>query len=549
MRSLAKYSWMALVVLLHCAAHGQLPPVTFNWDAQPLAGTGFKAPLELPNGDILAVGTAGLSGGGAAVRCHRSLDGGRTWSYLYEIARDETPGADIGDGHIMMLRNGVILYSYRHNNFSGLPPAQQAYRIKVAQSANNGVSWAPHSTVASNTGLEGTLAGLWSSCLIELTSGTLQCYYDDEYTPGAGGFTNNQWLSMKTWDPAASSWSGRVTVSRAHNAGDLSRDGMCTVLEQDGGRLLCALESVQTTGGHGNVVRYVTSNDGGRNWSWQWQERMVIYSPADHRYNATAPWMARLSGGEILCILTTDEDRATPGESSTGILYQDLKFALSYDNGATWTIPKQTLLPTSEAAGQTWRYALNTPAAGWETPAFNDTAWLQGLGGFGTAGTPEAVVRTTWNTGNIWVRQTFSLAEIPPGILQLRMHHDEDAEVYLNGVNATSVTGYTTVYRNENISAASAGAVHTGDNVIAIHCSQSGGGQYIDAGLECVGNIIDNHHPIYFSGFAELKAPARTNTLLLQYIRNGALVTLRGLVERQSGVGEWMRHETVSHNH
>src|SRR6267378_821394 len=91
-------------------------------------------------------------------------------------------------------------------------------------------------------------------------------------------------------------------------------------------------------------------------------------------------------------------------------------------------------------------FLLRTPSASWYATNFNDAAWSSGLGGFGTAGTPGAVVRTTWNTADIWLRRTFNPGALTAqqiSNLVFRVHHDEDAEIYLNGVLAFSASGYT----------------------------------------------------------------------------------------------------------
>jgi hypothetical protein len=63
------------------------------------------------------------------------------------------------------------------------------------------------------------------------------------------------------------------------------------------------------------------------------------------------------------------------------------------------------------------------------------------------------------------------------------MHHDEDADVYLNGVLAATVAGFTTAYEETPIRPEARAALKPGKNLIAIHCTQTTGGQYIDAGI------------------------------------------------------------------
>jgi len=140
-------------------------------------------------------------------------------------------------------------------------------------------------------------------------------------------------------------------------------------------------------------------------------------------------------------------------------------------------------IPTSEQAGHPWRYTLRRPAEGWEKPDFDDHTWIEGSGGFGTKGTPGAVVRTEWKTADIWLRGVWELKEQPRGELWLRIHHDEDAEVYLNGILAARLTGYTTDYVEIPLSESARQALRPGKNIVAVHCRQTRGGQYIDLGL------------------------------------------------------------------
>jgi beta-galactosidase len=115
-------------------------------------------------------------------------------------------------------------------------------------------------------------------------------------------------------------------------------------------------------------------------------------------------------------------------------------------------------------------------------PDFNDSAWSKGQGGFGKQGTPGARIGTKWSTPAIWLRKTFTLHSVPkqPALL---IHHDEDAEVFLNGRQVANLEGFSKQYEVHSLSAEASKALAVGRNVLAIHCRQTRGGQYIDAHL------------------------------------------------------------------
>ena len=147
------------------------------------------------------------------------------------------------------------------------------------------------------------------------------------------------------------------------------------------------------------------------------------------------------------------------------------------------------VVATSEKQGQTWKYTTSPPAAGWTNTAFDDNDWATGVGGFGHGDPPNTTIGTTWSTSNIWLRRTFTLPAnaLDTGRLMLELYHDEDCEVYINGALAFSATGYITSYRFYDISeAAKAALVVGGENTLAVHCRQTAGGQYIDAGISVV---------------------------------------------------------------
>jgi hypothetical protein len=145
------------------------------------------------------------------------------------------------------------------------------------------------------------------------------------------------------------------------------------------------------------------------------------------------------------------------------------------------------IIPTAEISPQTWKYTVSQPTSNWITKTYDDSAWQTGNSGFGTVNTPAVIIGTEWSTDNIWLRRKFTLpadALRDDRKLMLRIHHDEDCQVYINGVQAVNLSGYTGNYAFFEISsAAKAALIQGGENTLAVHCKQTTGGQYIDVGI------------------------------------------------------------------
>jgi beta-galactosidase/beta-glucuronidase len=154
--------------------------------------------------------------------------------------------------------------------------------------------------------------------------------------------------------------------------------------------------------------------------------------------------------------------------------------------------PKVTVLvPTSETTAQTWRFTTDKPADGWQKPDFDDSSWKSGPGGFGEPTTPGSVVKTNWKTNDIWLRREVEVKGFTAiHELALRIHHDEDTEVFLNGELIAKTTGYTTQYIEVPLDQKAVELLKEGKNTLAVHCKQTGGGQYIDVGLVDVEEMV-----------------------------------------------------------
>ncbi len=135
-----------------------------------------------------------------------------------------------------------------------------------------------------------------------------------------------------------------------------------------------------------------------------------------------------------------------------------------------------------------WRFVLQTPSDGWFLEAFDDSSWNSAPGGFGDPSTPGSRVNTEWRSNDIWLRRSVELSSIPKKPA-LYIHHDEDTQVYINGQKVADLKRWTTEYRVVPLSEDDAKALVEGSNLLAVHCHQTTGGQFIDVHVIDADNI------------------------------------------------------------
>jgi mono/diheme cytochrome c family protein len=148
------------------------------------------------------------------------------------------------------------------------------------------------------------------------------------------------------------------------------------------------------------------------------------------------------------------------------------------------------LISDARTTGSTWSFSNEKPADDWFEVGFDHSKWDSGKGGFGRDGTPGSKVNTKWHTPDIWLRKDFRLAAIPK-TLRVTLHHDEDVQVYLNGKLILERKGHVSKYETHDVSKEAGDAVQTGKNVIAVHCRQTSGGQYVDLGMDSFDEAVD----------------------------------------------------------
>ncbi len=141
----------------------------------------------------------------------------------------------------------------------------------------------------------------------------------------------------------------------------------------------------------------------------------------------------------------------------------------------------RAVIPTVREQPYRARYTRRQPAAGWEKAGFAATGWQEGPAPFSDQ---PALHGTEWTGGNIWVRRTVRVADPrTTGKLSVLMWHDDDAEVYLNGVLLTRQARWNNHYDYFAVPEAARRALKKGENVLALHANSPMGGEYLDAGL------------------------------------------------------------------
>ena len=134
-----------------------------------------------------------------------------------------------------------------------------------------------------------------------------------------------------------------------------------------------------------------------------------------------------------------------------------------------------------------WSYTFAAPTGEWTRASFDDSAWTKGPGGFGHDAGSGNPVGTEWSTPDIWLRRTFTMPKLSAeemGQLVLRDCHDEDLEVWINGVLAYRAEGFISGYENKPMTPEARAALRPGGtNTFAVHCKQTRGGQFVDVGL------------------------------------------------------------------
>ena len=144
------------------------------------------------------------------------------------------------------------------------------------------------------------------------------------------------------------------------------------------------------------------------------------------------------------------------------------------------------VVPSAEEKQSTWNYTTVKPAANWMKLEFDDTNWKKGAAKFG--GDNMKQVNTPWSSNDIWMRKEVVISDaITEPVIKIA--HDDDYEIYINGQLLISETGSSESYKYIKLDKEKGKLFTKGKNLIAVHCVNTGGNQHIDLGVGKVGKV------------------------------------------------------------
>jgi len=159
------------------------------------------------------------------------------------------------------------------------------------------------------------------------------------------------------------------------------------------------------------------------------------------------------------------------------------------------------LKPIANMAGyERWiaPYTVREPSADWAGLSFDDSGWTSGTAPFGTKD-KEPNVNTDWQQPKIWIRRAVDLKEDLVGkSVYLEFTHDDDAIIYVNGIEVVNTGNATGKASRVKLSAEVVKTLKKGKNIIAGYCYNRVANGFFDFGL-----FLEKEGTTYFEQVAK----------------------------------------------
>ncbi|AFL85799.1 beta-xylosidase [Belliella baltica DSM 15883] len=141
------------------------------------------------------------------------------------------------------------------------------------------------------------------------------------------------------------------------------------------------------------------------------------------------------------------------------------------------------LLRYNSNTSNDFKFTENKPAQGWQNNGSVSQNWKVGKLGLGSERTINSSTRntrTSWDSGEVWVHKDFEHKTVQ-GNLALRIHHDGETTVFLNGreIYSQEQPDFIIV----NLDSRAMGSLVEGQNLLAVHSKKGARSGFLDFSL------------------------------------------------------------------
>ena len=140
----------------------------------------------------------------------------------------------------------------------------------------------------------------------------------------------------------------------------------------------------------------------------------------------------------------------------------------------------KTIIPAGDEENYEAAYTETDPGSDWMKESFDATNWKTGKAPFGS---DKRVVKTLWTGRDLWVRRSFNMTNADLNNLYLKLQHDDDMEVFLNGEEVFKTDGAFDDFIYVPLKEEFKKKLKQGANLLAVHVINTGGIARLDAGI------------------------------------------------------------------
>lgn len=126
------------------------------------------------------------------------------------------------------------------------------------------------------------------------------------------------------------------------------------------------------------------------------------------------------------------------------------------------------------------KYTTRKPQGDWQDVEASTRDWQTGL--LPISDDPKQG-RTNWESDDIWIRRVFQYNDEKPEGLKIKLRHDDNIVLYLNGHEIYQKDGWVEQFEYSDYNNKLKKYLRKGKNVLAAHVKNTAGGRYFDIGL------------------------------------------------------------------